>query len=42
MKQEYLEPEMEIERVDDVIDCLTISPGDHDESGNSYENDQDT
>ena len=34
MKMIFLDPEMEIERFDDVIDCLTISLGDH-EDGDS-------
>ena len=35
MKKKFRDPELEIERFDDVIDCLTISEGDHDENSNS-------
>lgn len=42
MKKTFQDPALEIERFDDVIDCLTISDGDHDEKGNSTQPEQDT
>ena len=35
MKKQFSDPELEVERFDDVIDCLSISDGVHDENSNS-------
>ena len=42
MKKHFEDPELEIERFDDVIDCLSLSDGDHDENGNAPRSDLDT
>lgn len=41
MKHAFDDPRMDVEQFDDVIDCLTISDGDHDENGSSSEQDKD-
>ena len=35
MDKKFVDPELEVEQFDDVIDCLTISDGDHDETQSS-------
>ena len=35
MDKKFVDPELEVEQFDDVIDCLTISDGDHDENQSS-------
>lgn len=42
MNKPFRDPDLEIEPFDDVIDCLTISEGDHDQQGPQSQKDQDT
>lgn len=42
MKKAYRDPELEIERFADEIDCLTISEGDHDQQGPTSQGPDDT
>lgn len=41
MKKTFLDPNMDVERFDDVMDCLSLSDGDHDEQGPASEQDKD-
>lgn len=41
MKKLFQDPKMDVERFDGVIDCLTISDGDHDQQGPASEKDKD-